>query len=401
LYPHAFPGMNKISFVLKNPLADKDTAIKLLYSCSDGRLQYYTGESVHPGSWPGKVNKGTQAVLNRIQAAVEQTATDYKVKGDPLTKEALRISIDAALKRKGSINGEPMFEAVEAVIQQIAKGMILTKNKKRYEESTIRTFRFTANLLKKFDPQLSIAATTLSTYSRFISWCQKQDYSTNYIGVQIKNWKTLGQAVGGNLIFADPAFRKIQEETHDVYLDEKELALIFKQKVNDRQAVSRDWFILDCYTGLRVSDLRLLTKKNVRNGYITIANEKTDEKVVIPVHPFVQKILNKYKGFPPAITDVEINRTIKQVAKLAGIDSDVLYTITKGGKRQDHYLKKWQMVSNHTARRSFITNLRKNGVPDSIIMKLTGIKSAATLKRYDKLTAEEAAGIAAQHKFFK
>jgi len=40
-------------------------------------------------------------------------------------------------------------------------------------------------------------------------------------------------------------------------------------------------------------------------------------------------------------------------------------------------------------------------VPDTIIMKLTGIRSSATLKRYDKLSADEAAKIAAGLAFFK
>lgn len=246
-----------------------------------------------------------------------------------------------------------------------------------------------------------IGSITIDTYKKFITWCQAKDYSINYIGSQIKNWKTLGKAVGGNPIFDDEAFKKIQEETFDVYLDEKELTSINKLDLRSREDLARDWFILDCYTGLRVSDLVLLNKKNYSNGYITIANEKTDEKVVIPAHPAVKKILAKYKGFPPAITDVEINRTIKKVAKKAGITAKVLFTITKGGRRKDEYMEKWQMVSNHTARRSFITNLRKNGVADSIVMKLTGIRSAATLQRYDKLSADEAAKIAAKLKFFK
>ncbi|HUR64900.1 MAG TPA: tyrosine-type recombinase/integrase, partial [Chitinophagaceae bacterium] len=166
-------------------------------------------------------------------------------------------------------------------------------------------------------------------------------------------------------------------------------------------AVVRDWFILDCYTGLRVSDLVMLEKRNISKGFITIANEKTDEKVVIPVHPYVQKIVSKYKGFPPAVSDVKINKFIKLICEKAEFTGRVLFTITKGGKRKDEYLKKWQMVSAHTARRSFITNLRKNGVPDTIIMKLTGIRAISTLLRYDKITAEEAAQVAADLKFFK
>jgi integrase len=103
----------------------------------------------------------------------------------------------------------------------------------------------------------------------------------------------------------------------------------------------------------------------------------------------------------PKISDQDINELIKQVAEKAKIKGTVLYSITKGGKRQDHYLKKWQMVSNHTARRTFITNLLLNKVSETFVKKLTGIKSASTLARYNKMTTEDAAEIMSQHKFFK
>lgn len=393
--------MPKTVFILKNRITSKGNPIILFYTCHDGRLNYYTGERAFKSDWPANVNKGTKAQLNRITARAEELTVDYKIKGEPLTKAILKASLDQMLNKKQREGAGNYFAAMTAVIDQMQSGELLTPHKKRYSPGSIKTFRFTASFLKSFDPNLSASNVSMNTYHRFIRFMQKKNYSLNYIGSQIKNWKTLGKAIGGSNIYDDPAFKKIQEDSFDIYLDEKELSGIFRLKLSSRQDLARDWFILDCYTGLRVSDLVLLTKKNYSKGFITIANKKTDEKVIIPVHPFVRKILDKHKGFPPTITDVEINREIKKVAAAANIDSEVLHTITKGGRRVDSYLKKWQMVSNHTARRSFITNLLKNGVPDTIVMKLTGIKSAETLKRYNKLGVDEAAKIAARHKFFK
>lgn len=390
--------MNKISFTLKDPAAES-TAIILLYTCYDGRLKYYTGEKAYKNKWP-EVDTGTDAQLDRIKKTIREMVVDYKIKGEPVTKAMLAAELNAMLHKKKQ-TASNLFASMRLVVEKMRVGEILTPEKKIYSKGSIKTFNFTVDFLERFQPDMTMRSISMDTYKKFITWCQSKDYSINYIGSQIKNWKTLGKAVGGNGIFDEEGFKKIQEETFDVYLDEKELATIGKLKLNAREGLSRDWFILDCYTGLRVSDLVLLNKNNYSNGYITIANEKTDEKVVIPTHPAVKKILAKYKGFPPAITDVEINRTIKKVAEKAGIKDKVLHTITKGGKRQDTYMHKWEMVSNHTARRSFITNLRKNGVADSIVMKLTGIRSAATLQRYDKLSADEAAKIASKLKFFK
>lgn len=387
--------MAKPTFHLKDPRADKDTAIFLLYTCADGRLKYYTGESIHPDNWP-TATKPIRAVLNRITDLTNSLQADYKIKGDHLTKQELRAHLDK-LKIK-PVKQSSTFSEMETVLVKMRTGIIVTPKNKRYAPGTIRAINHALNTLKKFKP--GMRTVTMETYKEFISWCHREKYSTNYIGALIKNWKTLG-GHSGHAIYSNPDFKIISEDATDVYLDEKELEEIYKVKTNHRESVARDWFLIGCYTGLRVSDLTRLSKKNYKDGFITISNEKTDEKVTIPAHPIVKSIIKKYKGFPPKVTDVEINRSIKKVAKKAEINGSVLVTITKGGVRVDKYKQKWEMISSHTARRSLITNLLRAGVSDSLVMKLTGIKSHATAKRYNKMSSEEAAKIMSQHEFFK
>lgn len=386
--------MPKVTFFISDP--GTRNSIVFFYTCHDGRLKYYTGETA---ANINKLDSGVRAVLTRIQTFLAEMEVDYKIKGMVITKTVVKDALNTLLHKKAASRGN-MFSDMTGLVDRMETGLVLTPGKKRYSAGSIKTFRFTISMLEKFNPGLSIGSTDQGTYKKFILWMQGQDYSINYIGSQVKNWKTLGKGIGGT-VFDEPWFKKMQEDATDIYLDEKELLAIYNLQLTGQHDLVRDWFILDCYTGLRVSDLILLDKRNLSEGMITIANKKTGEKVVIPVHPLVKKILAKYKGFPPKISDVIMNRLIKQVGEKAKINGQVLFTITKGGVRKDEYLKKWQAISNHTARRSFITNLLKNGVPDSIVMKLTGIKSSQTLKRYDKLSTGEAAEIAAKHKFFR
>lgn len=325
---------------------------------------------------------------------IETTAADHRIASIPLTTEMLREKLDLKFR---PANASGLIQKMQIVIDKMKSGEILTPGKKKYAAGSIKSFRHTVRLLFSFRP--NITAVTLKTYNEFITWCHEKSHSTNYIGGQIKNWKTLGK--GTNPVYSDKGFKKITEETFDIYLDERELKKLQDKKLTQREELARDWFILDCYTGLRVSDLTMLTEKNHKAGFITIANEKTGVKVIIPVHPEVKKILKKYKGFPPKITDVEINRMIKVVAKKSGIKDRVLFTITKGGKRHDEYLEKWQMISCHSGRRSFITNLLKSGVNETLVMKLTGLKSHITLQKYNKMSNEDAASVMSKHKFFK
>lgn len=365
------------------------SAIYLQVTCSDGRLKYYIGETAEPG----ELTRGQRAVQDRFRAACEAAKESSRLSGQPLTRAALRASLD----RVKGVARPGMFATMREIVDRMERGAILTPRKKRYSPGSLKTYRFTISLLERFRPDLAPETTTQRTYHEFIAWMQSLDYSTNYIGGQIKNWKTLGRLMGEEM----PGFKKITEETPDVYLTEEEILSLHRcEDLSARERVVRDWFVLDCQIGLRVSDLTRLKAVNLAEGFVQIATEKTDEPVVIPLSPLAREIVARYGGFPSRVSDQELNRVIKQVCRKAGITARVLFTITKGGLRVDEYLEKWEMVSNHTARRSFITNLRKTGVPDTIIMKLAGIRSAATLARYDKLSASEAGRLAAGMGFF-
>lgn len=378
----------------------------LMMTCSDGRLKHYLGETVLPADWNKDTerpsNKGQKAQLTRIALALDTFIEQKAIAQQPLLEAEIITIVDSITGRKSRRGSLTYFEQMRQVVDRMEAGEILTpREETRYTSMSIKTFRFTIGFLERFKADMTSQSVTLETRNEFIVWCQGQDYSKNYIGSQIKNWKTIGKAVDKNPIYDHKDFKKMTEDADDIHLTEDQLAQLFQYELEGHTDLVRDWFILDCYTGLRISDLITLDTRNHSKGKITISNKKTGEKVIIPTHPFVKSILEKYKGFPPPVSDVIINRYIKWICEQIGFDETVLIKITKGGVKKHQYFKEWELVSCHTARRSFITNLRKRGVPDAVIMRLTGIKSIVTLQKYDKLTPKEAAEIAAGLTFFK
>ena len=79
---------------------------------------------------------------------------------------------------------------------------------------------------------------------------------------------------------------------------------------------------------------------------------------------------------------------------------DITTTITRGGKRVSSVVKKYQLITNHTARRSFATNLYLAKVPTLAIMKMTGHKTEKSFLKYIRVTSEENAINIAQHPYF-
>ena len=115
----------------------------------------------------------------------------------------------------------------------------------------------------------------------------------------------------------------------------------------------------------------------------------------------VNAILKKRGGKLPAkMPDQHINYAIKEIGKLAEIDSQETKTITKGGKKVIINLKKYDLIKSHTARRSFCTNAYLSGMPTADIMEITTHKSEKIFKNYIKANDLQRAQKIRKHKFF-
>ena len=86
-----------------------------------------------------------------------------------------------------------------------------------------------------------------------------------------------------------------------------------------------------------------------------------------------------------------LNRDLKDIAKLAEINSEIEQQMTKGGRKIIQQLPKYELVTTHTARRSFATNLYNMGVPSIDIMHITGHRTEKSFLKYIRVTANEAA----------
>jgi integrase len=398
-------------FFLDRPSSPTPTFIFVRLRCNDGWLKYPMKKKVLPTNWNStslRVIKDTEkinAVLDRIATLIRNLLLQRDLNGVVITKSLVEKSLDKALGRNAATQN--FFPVIDTIIDDREAGRELTRQGKRFSPETIRGYRHSRGNLKKFDSNMTFEGITINTYADLIAFFNTKDHSLNSLGKIVKNWKVFLKAAHKrgaheNLIYLHEDFRVPGEDTDDVYLNEKELKAIYEHNLpNKTLDLVRDWFIIDCFTGLRISDIRLLGKQNILKDTIQIANEKTDTKVVIPKHPYVKAILKKWNGLPVKVTDQEMNRSIKEVCELAGIKDPVLYSVTKGGQRKDFHFKKYEMVSNHSCRRSFITNLLNAGIPDNQVMQLAGIKKHSTLMRYKKTKPEETAKLLAGHSFFK
>ena len=177
-----------------------------------------------------------------------------------------------------------------------------------------------------------------------------------------------------NIEFRNRKFKTIDEESENIYLNEKEIERIysFDLSSNTRLDKVRDMFIIGCYTGLRYSDLVLINDNNLidKNTKLKIKTEKTGERVVIPLHRYIRSILKKYSGIPDYnISNQKMNAYLKEIADLCNIQKKLTY---------------------HIARHTFATTVTlSNGVPIETVSKMLGHRNLKTTQHYAKILDEK------------
>jgi integrase len=177
-------------------------------------------------------------------------------------------------------------------------------------------------------------------------------------------------------------------------LNETELQQLENTKLPPYLERVRDCFVLFAWTGCRYSDLEKIGKTDIKNGFITFRQQKTNNKVVIPLHPVVAEILEKYNyDLPEPITNQKFNEYIKEACKRAEINSIETMTRTVGGKLETITFDKHEGVTSHTGRRSFATNMYLQKLPSYMIMSVTGHKTEKSFLKYIKVTQQEHAAM--------
>jgi len=410
--------MPKAKFILKEPSSKTETLIYLIYNYQYKRFKYSTGEKIKPKYWNSgnqraketkqfkeypEFNSRLDLIQTGINTAFRKLLNDGNQPNNEILKKALENELSDHIIHS---NKDTLYEFIEKYIEE-------SKSNKKL--GTIKVYKTGFMYLKKYGTSINkpidFHNITLEFYNQFIKFLtHENNLSVNTVGKHIKTLKSfLNEAtergLNNNLEFRNKRFKKPQEKADTIYLNIDELKKIENKDLSKNKKLDqvRDLFLIGCYTGLRFSDFSQIKPENIitDKSMIQIRTHKTGERVSIPLHPTVKKILKKYNNAPPkSYSNQKMNEYIKEVASLSGLNELTETTITKGGKVEKKSLPKCKLISTHTARRSFATNIFIAGVPSISIMKITGHKSERSFLQYIRISQEENADNLIKHPFF-
>ncbi|MCB9363402.1 MAG: tyrosine-type recombinase/integrase [Flavobacteriales bacterium] len=272
------------------------------------------------------------------------------------------------------------------------------KECKKFNLSSASITKFNTIKSKIEDLELTLNKTILisdvneSFKNEFVEYYKLNKYSTNTIQRELSFIKTFCRHARSNGVETSTQLDSLvlqKAKVEKIYLTFAELDQIQKADIkNEALQNARDWLIISCYTGQRVSDFLRFTKDMIRIedgiNLIEFTQKKTGKKMSLALHPKVIEILKKNKGnFPYAISDQRYNEHIKEVCKEAKITTKV-----QGGKNDPEtnrkvsgIYSKHELVSSHIGRRSFATNFYGK-IPTSLLISATGHSSEGLFLEY-------------------
>ena len=415
--------MAQVKFYLhKRGDAKTNLPVVLKYTFGKGqRFEYYTGLHANASHYikkyyskqGGKPFKDSAPDAEHLNDRVEELKNSIyliertaKANNIPLTVEYFRSELDKIEKPVKAHKADPkqkpvtFMQVFDEYIER-CKTDINEKTGQKLSPGLVIKYTTVKNMLIDFHRHRGDEADfpdfDEELYNELKNYMvNKKKYSLNTIGRTIRFIKTVlhyatRKGYNSNTKYQS-VFKSISEESDSIYLTEEELKKLHEYNLahNFRLDRVRDLFLIGCWTGLRFSDFTTIKKEDINGDRIRLKTQKTKHKVIIPIHPTVRAILEKYDyQLPPPISNQKFNEYIREVAELTGIKEPFTKFITKGGKIESTTMQKYLAVSSHVARRSFATNAYKRKIEPLLIMAITGHKTEKEFLKYIKVTDEE------------
>lgn len=210
----------------------------------------------------------------------------------------------------------------------------------------------------------------------FLKWCAKNGFCSKEFDSYSCNLKT-----------------NDRKERAVIYLTIDEINRFANMELSGEAEIVRDIFLFQCYTGLRISDAKALKWYNINGSTINLSMKKTGVYIANKMPEQAIEIIEKYKGIGndgglvfPSITKDTYSKFLRMIGEKAGLDELITITDYRNGKRTQIKLPKWQKLTSHVARKTFVVNSLSMGFTANQVIKCTGHASITSLLPYTDIT---------------
>ena len=386
--------MATLKFILRSK--NDNSNIFVRYSINrQTRLIKKTGFIINAKDWSESLNqpiqkttelKSLKSKLDKLGIFINDSYNNSISQGVDFTGEWLQLQIDLFNNKIPVVELDVLTNYIQKYIDEapykqnakkelgLSKGRV--QNLKLFKSTVLK---YEVEVLK--GKSVIIKDINLKFVEQYKGWMFSKGYSTNYVGKNIANIRTICLDANKNEIETSTQIKIIKgisesKEPEDVVILSEEEQEIIKNTPLIREALinARKFLLLGCLIGQRGGDLLNITAKNIKdiNGIkiIELKQQKTGKLVAIPLLPEAIEIIES--GLPYKISLSHFNEYIKDVCEIAGLDAP-----TKGRIKVKQYqpsvkdiYPKYKVISSHVCRRSFASNFYGR-IPTPVLMNIT------------------------------
>lgn len=416
-----FPEELRCTFNLRKPNDKKPTNIYMVVRMNGKQYKLTTGLKVYPSQW----NKRKElAYISEILSTTDNKNNVIVNKKISDLKKSFLDFIDYLCNHPDEMD-------IELLKKYVYKDCIIMTKKKQTNLNVCLI------ISKEVDKDMNISEDSKNNYYNYLAWFEKflkynsitfttfneitsqtfkdyQAYLRNVTDARTKDGKlsvayinncvkSLYQRLGTYIVplglmervnLLNITVPVINNKTDDygIALRDDEIVKLWNyQCENEKEELVRDLFVLNCLTGQRISDTNKIGN-NVNEimsvTTIKLVQKKTDKFVKCSiVFELAKEILSKYSDGIPNITNNEMNNGIKAIAKKAEIIGVEIVGRQSGTSNKVVVQDKprYECISSHTGRRTFITLLKLRGWDSTKIMRYSGHKDTRMVEHYCKL----------------
>jgi site-specific recombinase XerD len=228
--------------------------------------------------------------------------------------------------------------------------------------------------LQEFAPTLYLHEITRSFLDRYKAFLKRRGNEGNTIWSSFKFIRTWVKMAYKHKLITDYPFDNYEFpkyiEPNKTYLSREEVLKIDKfcgdKKCPQGLMEMGTWFLISCYTGLRISDILQFDKrKNIIADRLVIKTEKTKEMVGLPLDARLKKYFKRIGYQKLSVHENTYNKSLKVLAAVAGVDKH---------------------ISTHTGRHTAAMLLADAGVSQEVVAKILGHKDMRSTSTYFKIS---------------
>lgn len=332
--------------------------------------------------------------IERYENSVLDCFARYEKDGKMPTKEDMRRAVSLALDRGDKTKSERLIELIPLFIDQQSIHNAWTKG-------TRQKFNALLNDILDYDEKSDLSDINKSWLTGLVKYYHTKGLRNTTIVKKLEFLKWLlrwaegeQMQVPNDYLHFKPRLKKTEKKI--IFLDWDELIHLYNFQVPPQYKGLervRDSFCFCCFTSLRYSDVANLKRSAVFDDHIEVVTVKTNDRLSIELNKYAKAILKRYEDEAfnddlalPVISNQKMNKSLKRLCKLAGLDTPVAITYFQGGDRIEETYPKYELITTHCARRTFICNALMLGITPEIVMKWTGHNDYKAMKPYIDVT---------------